>query len=1061
MQKLAEICIRRPVFASVLILFLTVVGCFGYLKLGVDQYPEVDFPFVSVTTALPGAAPEEIETEVTERLEEAVNTVSGIEELRSVSVEGVSMLMIQFVVEKDPDVAAQEIRDRVNRARSLLPDDIDDPVVEKLDLDAAPILSIALSADASLRDISEFADKVLRRRLESTNGVGQVSILGAQERQINVLVDPYRLRAEGLNINDVANALRRENAQLPGGTIKQGSEEYTLRTLGRVEDVASLKNLTVKKSGERTITLQEIATIDDGVIEQETIAELNGKPTVLLEIRKQSKTNTVAVTEAVKERLEEEKALLPDSYNLQIVRDQSIFIRASAHAVQEHLILGSIFAAIVVLFFLANWRATLISAVAIPTSIISTFGLMWMMDFTLNQITLLALTLSVGIVVDDAIVVLENIYKYIDEKGYNPFDAAVHATREIGLAVLSITLSLIAVFLPIAFMEGIVGKYMASFGITMSFAIGVSLIVSFTLTPMMSARMLRSHKKKTTESSHENPDKAKSQSSNWKKYLNPYNIIESAYMAMLRICLRHRWIIILVCFAALGSVPFLIQKVNKNFLPVDDQSQFQVSIRAPEGTSLESTHLIVSRIARKIQDYNGVNYTVASVGNSNASNNGSIFVKLVPVHERSFDQFAMMDLVREKVLPDFKVLNLRTSVAPDDGGGFGSGRNADVMYVVSGPEMDKLQTYSEQIAKQLKNIPGALDVDTSLVVGKPQYGVYINREKAADLGVNVTDIASTLRLLVAGDDVSSYDEGGERYDVNLRGLPNYRNDPNFLNLITIPNNRQESIPITDVVNFVAGDGPSEINRLNRRRQVTVFADVAPGGSQQQIIDAAEAEMKKLNLESGYSAGLAGRSKELAKSANAFFLVFLMSLAFMYLIIAAQFESWLNPFIILLSLPLTLPFALISVLITNDSLNIFSMLGVLVLFAVVKKNSILQIDHTNQLRERGMERDKAILLANKDRLRPILMTTIAFVAGMLPLAFSTGEGAATNRTISYVVIGGQTLSLLLTLLAIPVAYSLFDDMANSRIWKFISGIFGKVLSNGYSPKTDQTTEEIHP
>lgn len=1055
MQKLAEICIRRPVFACVLILFFTVVGAFGYFKLGVDQYPEVDFPFVSVQTFLPGAAPEEIETEVTERIEEAVNTVSGIEELRSTSVEGVSTVMIQFVLEKNPDIAAQEIRDRVNRARSLLPDEIDDPVVEKLDLDSAPILSVALSSDSSLKELSEFADKILRRRLESTNGVGQVQIMGAQERQINILVDPYRLRSEGLNINNVAQALRRENVQVPGGTIKQGSEEYTLRTLGRVEDIPSLKNLTIKKSGDRTVILQDVATIEDGVIEQESIAELNGRPTVLLNIRKQSKTNTIAVTNAVKERLEEETKILPKGYEMQIVRDQSVFINASAHAVQEHLILGSIFAAIVVLFFLANWRATLISAVAIPTSIISTFGLMWLMDFTLNQITLLALTLSVGIVVDDAIVVLENIYKFIDEKGYNPFEAAILATKEIGLAVLAITLSLIAVFLPIAFMDGIVGKYMASFGITMSFAIGVSMIVSFTLTPMMSARMLRSHKaeKKQNEALPDIPEKK----SKW-RFLNPYHLIEITYMAMLKICLRHRWIIIIVCIAALGSIPKLIGVVNKNFLPVDDQSQFQVSVRAPEGTSLESTHLIVSRIARDIQKYKGVNYTVVSVGESNASNNGSIFVKLLPVQDRNYSQFKMMDEVREKVLPNFKDQNLRTSVAPDDGGGFGSGRNADVMYVVAGPDMDKLKTYSEKIAAKLKTIPGALDVDTSLVIGKPQYGVYINREKAGDLGVNVTDIATTLRLLVAGDEVSSFDEGGERYDVFLRGAPHYRNDPEFLSQVTIPNSRGESIPITDVVNFVPGDGPSEINRLNRRRQVTVFADVAPGGSQQKIIDAANAELKTLDIESGYSAGLVGRSKELAKSATAFFLVFLMSLAFMYLIIAAQFESWLNPFIILLSLPLTLPFALISVYITNESLNIFSMLGVLVLFAVVKKNSILQIDHTNQLREHGMPRDQAILQANKDRLRPILMTTIAFVAGMLPLAFSTGEGAATNRTISSVVIGGQTLSLLLTLLAIPVAYSVFDDMTKSRIWKFISGLFSKIFGNGIPNPPPETSVE---
>ncbi len=1061
MQKLAEICIRRPVFASVLVLILCVTGLFGYTKLGIDRYPDIELPFVTVSASLPGAAVEEMETEVTDPIEEAVNTVSGIKEIRSTSMEGNSRIFIEFELEKDPDVATQEVRDRISRILTQLPEDVDDPVIQKVDPDSRPVLTVAISADRPLREITEYADKILRRRLEGAYGVGEVQIVGGEERQINIFVKPDRLRSEGLNITDVVNALQSENAQLPGGTIKRGPEEFTIRTLGRVDDVDHLKRLPVGRKGNRTVTIADVATVDDGIIEKDSVAELNGEPTVLMRIRKQSKTNTVAVVDAVKERLEEMKPDLPKGYGFQVLGDDSVFINASLHNVQEHLIVGSILAALVVLFFLASWRSTLIAAVAIPISVVSTFGLMWAMGLTLNVVTMLALTLSVGIVVDDAIVVLENIYRFIEEKGYGPFDAAIHATREIGLAVLAITLSLIAVFLPIAFMDGIVGIYMESFGITMSFAIAVSMLVSFTLTPMLSARMLRKPHHAETETrsadgtttepehNHKRVEKAK----RWWHHLAPYHYIEASYMWMLRLTLRHRWIMVLLSAAALASIPWFTENVNKNFMPQDDQSEFEISIRAPEGTSLEATQLIVHRVAKEVQALQGVEYTESSAGGRDASNEGEVDVGLVDVEDRSYTQFELMKHVREKIMPKYdKQHDLRTSVR--GGGGGGGGGGSELEYVVTGPEFDKLEEYSEQIMAKLREVPGAVDIDSSLVIGKPQYGITINRPKAAELGVSVADIARTMRVIVAGDEVSSYNEGGERYDINLRGDVSMRNNPDLLSQVTVPSSRLGTVPITDVIDFEPGTGPTEIERLNRRRQITVSAGVEPGFSQQVVIDAANAAADGLALDPGYATTLSGSSKDLDESTQAFFVVFLMSLIFMYLVIAAQFESWLNPFIILLSLPLTVPFALFAVWVTGESLNIFSMLGVLVLFAVVKKNSILQIDHTNQLRERGMPRNQAILQANRDRLRPILMTTIAFVAGMVPLAISSGVGSATNHTIATVVIGGQTLSLLLTLLAIPVAYALFDDAVNSRLWKWISSKFGKAFGNQAS------IEELH-
>ncbi len=1052
MQKLAEICIQRPVFATVLILVLVVFGIFGYSKLGVDRFPKVDIPTITVTTILPGSAPEEIETEITDKIEEAVNTVSGIDELRSVSAEGVSLVYVSFQLDKDVDVASQEIRDRINRILPDLPQNVEQPRVEKMDPDAAPVIAIILSGDFPIREISEYADKVLRRQVESASGVGQVTLVGAQLREIEVNLDPVKLRAHGLTVSDVSRALSTENVQVPGGTLKQGAREYTLRTLGRVTSVAELAYIPVSTRGEHTVMIGDLGEVQDTTADARSAALLDDAPAVLLNIRKQSRTNTVAVVHNVKERLETVMKTLPEGYRIELVRDQSRFIEAATHAVKEHLVLGSIFASIIVFIFLANIRTTLIAALAIPTSIIATFTAMWYMGFTLNVITLLALTLSVGIVIDDAIVVLENIYRYIEEKGYTPFEAARAATAEIGLAVMSITLSLIAVFLPIAFMSGIVGRFMSSFGVTMSFAIAVSLLVSFTLTPMLSARWLkppkRDHEKdaQATEpgpAHGQAPDPFAEHDHSVSKSRGFYHLIEVVYLTILKFSLRNRWVVVLVCLGTLASTPFLLQNVRKNFLPDDDQSEFEVNVRAPEGMSLEATQSILARVARDIRQLNGIDYTISSVGEGDqaTANAGSIYVRLIDDSRRDFNQFELMDFVRQNIVPKYAAENLRTSVSPVAAIGGGGNANAAIQFLVSGPDMDKLAIYSEQIFERLKKVPGAVDVDTSLVLGKPEYGVTVDREKAANLGVSVVDIATTLRLLVAGDKVSDYNEKGEQYEVRLRAAPAARGTVEALGLVTVPSSRQGTVSLDDVVSFKEGTGPSGINRLNRSRQVTITANLAPNTSQQGVIDQLYAAVADLKMDSDYATGLVRQSKEMAKAGRGFLIAFMMAFIFMYLVIAAQFESWMHPITILLSLPLTLPFALLSLIIFNQSLNIFSVLGVLVLFAVVKKNSILQIDHTIQLRESGMSRYDAIIAANLDPLRPILMTTIAFVAGMFPLLLSTGAGAATNKTISSVVIGGQSLSLLLTLVATPVACSLFDDLANSRVW----GWTGRVIT----------------
>ncbi len=1029
MQWLAEICVRRPVFASVLILSLTVVGIFAFGQLGVDRLPQVDFPTVAVTTRLPGAAPEQVESEVTDKIEEAVNTISGIDQLSSNSAEGISQVIVTFRLEKNADVAAQEVRDRINRILPLLPRTITQPTIEKQDPDAAPILTIAVTAKKPIRDVTEYTDKVLRRRLESTDGVGQVLVIGGRKRQINVWVDADRLHAYNLTVNDVSRALLSQNADIPGGRIDQGPQSITMRTRGRVDAPDEFGTLVLRQVEGHPVQVNDVGRVDDGVADVTTLANIDGDPTVLLMIRKQSGTNTVEVVNNVKERLAELRQALAPGYELRIVRDQAEFIEASFRSVQEHLIVGSFLAAFVVLLFLGNFRSTIIAAISIPTSIIATFALVWYMGFTLNMLTMLALTLAVGIVIDDAIVVLENIYRFIEEKGMPPMQAAIEGTREIGLAVLATTLSLVAIFAPVGFMSGMVGRFLKSFGLTMAFAVMVSLLVSFTLTPMMCARWLKVKPREEDESHHVRDS----------KHTAIFGPIDRIYTRMLEWSMAHRWVIATLAVLVLFSSVPIFRVVNVNFTPQDDQSEFDVSLRAPEGTSLEATEVLANRVATAIRELPEVVYTMVTVAGDSAGtlNTASIYVRLQPIDDRERDQFVLMDEVRNNILPKVSPEGVRTGlqapgIAGGGGGGGGQGQG-DVQFVMQGPSLAELERASNTLADRAKSIPGLVDVDTSLRIGKPEISVRLDRPKAADLGVQVSDAAEALRLLVGGDQVTTYNEAGEQYEVHLRAENRNRDTEAAIGQLTVPSTRLGSVPLDNIASFAHGAAPSDIRRLNRQRQVTLSANMLPGTSQAAAQQEVLAAAAQLGLGPEYQLAFAGRSRELNRTASAFLQALALSLIFMYLVLAAQFESWLHPVTILLSLPLTLPFALVSILIFGQSLNIFSALGMLVLFGVVKKNSILQIDHANQLREAGLDPHAAIVQACRDRLRPILMTTLAFVAGMIPLVITQGVGSATNHAIGFVVIGGQTLVLALTLVVTPVTYSLFEDAREKRIF----------------------------
>jgi HAE1 family hydrophobic/amphiphilic exporter-1 len=1044
-MTISDICIKRPVFTWVLVAIPVVLGLFSYGELGVDLFPDVDFPVCTVTTVLQGASVEEMETTVTKPIEDIINTVSGIDELRSTTTEGVSIVTVQFLLSKNGDVGMQEVRDKVNTILADLPDGTDPPIVDKFDTSSIPVMTIAVSGRRDFREVTELARKQIKERLETVNGVGSINLVGGRVRAMNVVVDTERLAAYDLSVEDVRFGLVRQNLEVPGGRMDQGSRELVLRTLGRLTTEKEFNDLIVANRNGYPIRVRDVGHADDSFEEPRTLARLDGDGAVSLVIQKQSGVNTVKVVEDVKARLDQLKTGLPPDISTEVIRDQSRFIKKSIEEVKFHLLLAAVLVSATILLFIRDWRTTLIATLAIPTSIIPTFMFMRYMGFTLNNITMLGLILAIGIVIDDAVVVHENIFRHMEEDGMDGMSAARQGTREIALAVFATSLSLVVIFVPIAFMGGIVGRFFSSFGLTVAFAVVMSLFVSFTLTPMLCSRFLKLEPVAPGESSHTG-----SKSGFF------YRLIDGAYGGVLRFSLRHKFLVVAVTVAVIYSTVPIGRMMGIALIPRDDQSEYEVSVTTPEGYSLERTSKITNELESRIWKLRGTEHVFTTIGQTEGGRvvkgegdvtRGTIYVRITDLEKREaamplhgwwdiaghfrrfvakapFDQFSIQQEVRQ-FLEDYP--DLRVSV--NDVSPFQGGRRPQTFQVsLAGPDLNQLAAYGDQLIKELRTEGGMVDLDTTLSLRKPEVQVVIDREAASDLGVPVGTIADTLRVLVGGLPVSKFREGDEQYDVWLRAESDKRSTSHDLYQITFPSPAVGLVKLTSLAKLNEDRGPTEIERLSRERIVTVVGN-PEGIDLGESISRAERILKRMNLPPQYSYAFTGQAKTLGETGYYFLVAFALSITFMYLILAAQFESWVQPIAILMALPVTVPFGMLSLVLFHTPMDLYAMFGLFMLVGIVKKNGILQVDATNQLRTKGLARHDAIIEANHTRLRPILMTTVMLVAAMVPIALGNGPGAGARASMAKVIIGGQMLSLVLALLVTPVFYALLDMFVN--------------------------------
>ncbi len=991
-----------------LIMFLVVLGVFSFVDLGVDLFPRTDPATVNVRVRLPGASPEEVTSQVILPLEESIAAISGIEDMRAMVTEGGGFITVTFVLERNIGEAAEDVREKVSQAMRKLPPNVLPPTVAKSDPDSDAVITMAVSGNRPVRELTEIADKQIRRAIETVDGVGAVDIYGGRYRQINVFLDLDKLNAYNLSAQDVNMAVQTENIEAPGGRIVRGPTEVGVRTLGRVEHIEEFNNIIVKNVGGAPVRLRDVGLVEDGMAEKRTFAYYNFKPAVMLDVRRQTGTNTVKVVDQIQAKLDIINKTLPPGVKIDVVKEQATYIKASVAALEEHLLLGSLLASFIVWLFIRDWRMVLISSIAIPTSIIATFTFMRMMDFTLNSMTLLGLTLAVGIVIDDAIIVLENIYRFIVEKNMPAYQAAIEATKEIAMAVFATTISLVIIFVPIAFMSGYAKRFMNQFGWTMAISIMVSMLVAFTLTPTLSARLL---KRKITRK-HGGED----HHNGW---------TERLYVRSLNWSMAHRWVIVVVCFATLGSTFIINRYIGRDWMPQEDQNELGVWLEMPEGTSLEATEKTALDLGKKMAEVPGVKSVIAASSTMMIERVTMAFMTLLLDDPSKRDDISTMGQKIRAVTKDFAFARPRITFPNALGG---RDTFSPIRAMILGPQMLPLVEIAKDVSVRMMSEPSLTDVKANLNLNNPELQVNIDRQLASDLGVRVSDVAGAVRLLMSGEDqISTFKEGSEQYPVTMRLMSSQRDDPAALSRLLIPSAKQGLIRLDAIAKLERGLGPSRIDRYNRQFAVGIYGNVSPGHSLGEAATTTQNIIKDVGLPPGYTMAFSGQVKILEETTTNMLLAFGLASIFMYMVLAAQFESLAHPFVILLTLPLSIPFALLSLIATGRTLNLFSALGVLLLLGIVKKNGILQIDYMNRLRSLGYSVHDAVIEANRVRLRPILMTTLAIVAGLIPTAIGIGAGASQRSAIAVTIIGGQMLCLLLTLLVVPVGYSYVEQL----------------------------------
>ena len=1027
-MKISEISVKRPVFATMMIGALLVVGLFSYYALSVDMYPDVDFPIVVVQTIYPGASAESVETEISKNIEEVSNEISGVKSIMSRSLEGYSLIVIEFNLDVDGAVAAQDVREKIATIYSNLPDDIEDPIVTQFDFNAMPIMSIVLTGKRPLQDITEIAKDKVKARLETISGVGNVQLVGGYEREILVGLIPEKMESYQITILDVQNSISAANMEIPGGRVDEADREYLLRIKGRLDRVEDFDNIIIKNKKGHPVYLSDIAVVTDTIAEQRSLSRFNGTTAVALNLIKQSGSNVVEMAEQTKLTLADIQNELPPDVIVQVVDDKSVYINDSIHEIIFNIQFGTILAVLVIFLFLLDFRPTIITGLSIPISIIATFSLMNFLGFTINFMTLLGLSLAVGILIDDAIVVVENIYRHLD-MGKSPIKAAIDGTKEIGLAVMATTFSIMVVFLPVAFMDGIIGKFFYQFGITVAFAVFISLFIAFTLTPMLASRML----KKSHLGNTDNIIKSKSAITRpiyrvlglWNK---AFDAIVPAYRSLLKASLNHRWLVFIIAIAAFVGSLALASVVGQEWFEESDQGKLYVSVETPPGTTLWETSDRIKQVEEIFNKLPEVAETFVTIGSGSQSvREGNILVNLTNASDRDIEAKVLADSVRTllTVIPGIK---FSIMISEPEGGS-----SKPIEFSIRGNDRELLAEYTRQIQEVVNNTPGMIDVDNTMEEGKPEIQIEIDRKQADDLGLSLSMIPMTLRTLVEGEVVTRFKEGDEEYDVRIKLGEKYRSSADAVGRILIESNKeipgidQFLVPLDRVAKIYKSTAIGEYRRFNRQNEIRVNANVLGGYFSGTLSQEIMAKLDSLQMPPGYSVTPVGQEEIRQESNDNIGKALALAIIFIYILLASQYESFFDPLSIMLSLPLSLIGAILGLLIFNSSFSMFSMIGIVMLMGLVTKNAILLIDFVKQERRKSVSKFEAILKAGPIRLRPILMTTFATVFGMLPLALGIGPGAEMRAPMARAAIGGIISSTLLTLIVVPVVYSLIDDI----------------------------------